>query len=51
MFDKKTEKALSKLNQEDLFKVSKMIQKLANKKTSRKTAKKTQQKKEETLEN
>ena len=47
MFDKKTEKALSKLNQEDLFKVSKMIQKLANKKTSRKTAKKTQQKKEE----
>ena len=47
MFDKKTEKALSKLNQEDLFKVSKIIQKLANKKTSRKTAKKTQQKKEE----
>ena len=43
MFNKKTEKALSKLDEEDLFKVSKMIQKLANKKTPRKTEQKNEE--------
>ena len=43
MFDKETEKALSELDTDDLFKVSKMIQKLANKKTPRKTEQKNEE--------
>tara|TARA_R110002051_G_scaffold264420_2_gene324353 strand:- start:2947 stop:3399 length:453 start_codon:yes stop_codon:yes gene_type:complete len=50
MFDKKTEKALSVLDTDDLFKVSKMIQKLAKKKTPLKTEQKTKQKTEENID-
>ena len=47
MFDKKTEKALSELDKNDLFKVSKMIQKLARKNTPKTVKKEEKEEKED----
>tara|TARA_R100000008_G_C3494121_1_gene120250 strand:+ start:191 stop:652 length:462 start_codon:yes stop_codon:yes gene_type:complete len=45
MFDKKTKNALAELSEEDLYKVSKMIQKLARKNSGNKNAEENSEKK------